>query len=153
MGCCLIVETLRELGSICKLRWFSVHAKNRTAARQIINTKRKWRQAVMPYSTNVQDRLCRGTNWKRKNWNVASKWLLLLSAFSFLNVIKYRVYAPFYSYLNACFVQCPLFVWMYVASQKSQSSLECIQISVTVHRFFTLSWVYYFNKVKMKTHE
>lgn len=52
--------------------------------------------------------------------------------------------------MNACFVQCPLFVWMYVASQKSQSSLECIQISVTVHRFYTLKRVYYSYTAKMK---
>ncbi len=65
---------------------------------------------------------CRGTNRRRNIWNVASKLPLLLSAFSFLSVIKHWVHAPFYSYTNACFVHCPLFVWMYVASQESQGS-------------------------------
>ncbi len=87
--------------------------------------KRELRQAVVPYSTNVQDRLHAEEKKQRsKIWNIASKLPLLLSHFSFLNAIKHWVHAPFYSYINARLMQCPLFVWMYVASQESQGSFR-----------------------------
>lgn len=106
---------------------FSEHVE-KLWARQIINTKRKLRQAAVPYSTNVWDRL--HANWRRTIWDIASKLPLLLSDFSLLSIVKHSApvraeFISFYSYMNA-FFQYPIpylctFEWMCRASKESCS--------------------------------